>query len=342
MSEPLTIYLSYLRSLVDFLRARNLPLGRVLDAMGVTRGELSDTSRLLPAATVARAFAAAEAVSGDVNIGLRLGLNMRPSDLGVVGTLCMTCCNSGELFSLHRRFFSMVGNGNHPEYLVNGEAAYLALHGAAAPLYTRQTIDFDVVAWVTLMRWLIGADYRPRHVDVAYPEPADTRELLKHLNCPVTFGAEETRVHFPTRQLAQLLSHRTRTRNTLEEEARQQLRALHGTLRHPNHVVAQVRQYVADNLGHGLPNFDHVADSAGMSPRRLQTLLEVTGNNYDEMVDTLRRDLASTYLREKNLTMVDIGLLAGCDGQDDLHTTFQRWFGTDPRSYRLQQQEQKA
>ena len=336
MSEPLFIYLSYLRSLVDFLRARHLPIDRVLKAMDVHKDELGDTGRLLAADAAPRAFAAAESVTGDASIGMRLGLNMRPSDLGIVGTLSMTCASSGELFSLHQRFLSHISNANKPEYLVDAESACLALRGPVTDLHTRQTIDFDVVGWITLVRWLIRADFSPRRVELAYPEPADSRELHKHLNCQVFFDCPETRVHFPARLLAQPLSHRSRVRNSLEDEARKQLHALHGTLRHPNAVIAQVRQYIAESLGHGLPEFDRVADAVAMSPRRLQTLFEVTGNDYDLLLDGLRRDLAATYLREKKLTMVDIGLLVGCSGQDDFNHTFRRWFDSDAHSYRNQ------
>jgi len=336
MSEPLFIYLSYLRSLVDFLRARHLPVDRVLKAMEIGKDDLGDTSRLLPATVVPRAFAAAESATGDAAIGMRLGLNMRPSDLGIVGTLAMTCVSSGELFNLHQRFMRMVSSGNEPEYVVDAESAFLALRGPGMALQCRQSIDFDVVGWITLVRWLIRADFSPRRVELAYAEPADSRELQKHLNCPISFGSAETRVHFPARFLAQLLNHRSRVRNNLEDEARKQLFALHGTLRHPNPVIAQVRQFVAESLGHGLPQFDRVADAVTMSPLRLHTLFEVTGNDFDPLVDGLRRDLAERYLREKKLTMVDIGLLLGCSGQADFLATFQRWFECDPRSYRMQ------
>lgn len=332
MDQTNVVHLSYLRSLIDYLRGRNLPLEPLLHQTGLSKADIADSGRLVPAAAADAAFQAAERITRDPHIGMHLGMSLRPRDLGVVGTLVLTCSNSGELFSLHRRFCCLLATEGAPEYGVDGEHAWVRL--ACGREQCRHMTDFDVFGWLATARWLIRQDFVPERVDFSYTACPSPEEMTRFLGCPVSFGSDETRIYFPTRLLAQRLIHMSRVRTTLEEEAWQQLRDWQGPIGHPVPVLADVRQFLAETLGMGVPEIYRAADSAGMSVGRLRGVLDANGLSYELLVDNLRKDLAGRYIREPRLTIVDVGLLLGFDDLDDYQQTFVRWFGCDPRAFR--------
>lgn len=335
VSEPYFIYLSCVRSLVYYLRQHNVPVDGVLKVMGVAKADLSDLDRMLPATTLPAALAAGESLSRDANIGLHLGLSMAPRDIGIVGKLVMTCTNSAEVLNLHARFESLVGNCFRPEYRVSGEDTTLVLHCRDVALQTRQTNELRVFGWLALVHWLIRKDFTLTQVDFAHSRPAKMTEQERHLRCPLNFNCTETRVHFPTRLMAEPMPHAaSHLRHEMELEARSDLQSMAGDVTDASPVLAEAKRFISQEIGHGVPDFGRVADAVAMSPQRLQTLLEATDTNFDLLVDALRKQLAERYLHQKPVTLLDAALLLGFSEQSEFQASVKRWFDATPSQYR--------
>jgi AraC-like DNA-binding protein len=71
-----------------------------------------------------------------------------------------------------------------------------------------------------------------------------------------------------------------------------------------------------------------------MSPATLRRRLEEEGITYREIVDGLRRDLASEYLAKRRLAIGEIALLLGFSNQGAFSRSFRRWNGFSAAEYR--------
>jgi AraC-like DNA-binding protein len=99
-------------------------------------------------------------------------------------------------------------------------------------------------------------------------------------------------------------------------------------------AVASVRRVLMRRLGEGELALRHVADELRMSARTLQRELRDAGTSFAELLRDTRRDRATFYLRQSQLTLSEIAFLLGFDTPTSFFRAFARWTGQTPRSFR--------
>lgn len=334
--EPYYITVGYLRCLLDYLHERNLPLGQVLQAMGLTEAELDDPNRRVPYAAEAAAFAVAEELTGDHNIGLHVGLSTRLTHLGILGHLIMSCANIGEMFSLHMRYQQLLGNGGNAEYRVIGDAVLLNFQRQGHGLtYSRHVIEFIIASAIGVTRWLSDTVFMPSYIAVTYPQPADIAEHEKIFRCPVYFDRPQFEIGFPLAALTLPLRGDPSMLAALESEAKKRLQTLHIEQVDTDPQVMQIKQLIAARLSYGAPEVSAVALALDISVRSLQRHLEIRGTSYTHLIEQVRQSMAERYMHDLSLSLADIALLLGFSEQSTFQRAFKRWFETTPKQYRL-------
>jgi len=96
----------------------------------------------------------------------------------------------------------------------------------------------------------------------------------------------------------------------------------------------RVRIAIRDSLIHGPPTAAVVAKSLGIGHRTLQRRLHEAGSSYGEVLESTRRTLAESYLRDRKLALAEIAYLLGYDEQTSFFRAFRRWYGQTPSDYR--------
>jgi AraC-like DNA-binding protein len=96
----------------------------------------------------------------------------------------------------------------------------------------------------------------------------------------------------------------------------------------------RVRELIANELSTATPSATAAARKLHMSRRTLQRLLEAEGTTFSELVDDLRRELATRYLREPAIAIAEVAFLLGFSEASAFHRAFKRWQGTTPAAYR--------
>lgn len=169
----LYVTMALLRGLFEHLQQRNIALDPVLEALGIEEEALADPDLRLPIdERLADAFAVAERLTDDANIGLHAGQSMQLSHLGIFGHLLMVCRRLEEIFDLHVRYQRFVGQGSEPKYEDLGDRVCLHFDRMALspPPHVAQYV---MSGWIRIARLLIGDDFRPLNIDMRTPQPAD-------------------------------------------------------------------------------------------------------------------------------------------------------------------------
>jgi AraC-like DNA-binding protein len=73
-----------------------------------------------------------------------------------------------------------------------------------------------------------------------------------------------------------------------------------------------------------------VARSLHMSRRTLSRKLEQEGTSFANELDSVRRDLAQTYVRESQRPLAEVAFLLGFSHVESFHRAFKRWTGATP------------
>lgn len=96
----------------------------------------------------------------------------------------------------------------------------------------------------------------------------------------------------------------------------------------------RVRRLLRRHLGGEMPSIESVAASLATTPQTLRRHLRSEGHGFQELKDELRRDAAIEYLRQPELTLLDIANRLGFAEASTFHRAFKGWTGQAPGIYR--------
>jgi AraC-like DNA-binding protein len=71
-----------------------------------------------------------------------------------------------------------------------------------------------------------------------------------------------------------------------------------------------------------------------MSPTTLQFKLSNRGTNFHELLDSIRRELALSYVQQSALSITEITFLLGFSDTSNFTRAFKRWEGISPTDFR--------
>ena len=99
-------------------------------------------------------------------------------------------------------------------------------------------------------------------------------------------------------------------------------------------VAGEVYQIIASTPGHS-PSMADVARRIGTTVRTLNRKLTAEDTSFTQILDDVRCNFASEYLRSTKLSIDDISELVGFSDAANFRHAFRRWTGSTPAHYRL-------
>ena len=177
-----------------------------------------------------------------------------------------------------------------------------------------------------------AATSTPTKVAFAHNRNSDVREFERFFGCPVEFGAPNTVFQISADALRlPLITADPKLLRVLRpycDAAAKERNVKPGTLR--SAVEAEVEKL----LPHGKAKAENVAEALALSLRTLARRLADEGTTYGEVVDQLRRSLATQYLKDPGMSLGQIAWLLGYEGSTSFNHAFKRWTGRSPSADR--------
>jgi AraC-like DNA-binding protein len=99
-------------------------------------------------------------------------------------------------------------------------------------------------------------------------------------------------------------------------------------------VEQRVRMALLEALPGGGVKMEAVAKRIGMSQRSLQRHLEIEGQNYKKLLQSIRLNLSQHYLQNTHLPTAEIAFLLGFEETNSFFRAFRSWTGTTPEQFR--------
>jgi AraC-like DNA-binding protein len=101
--------------------------------------------------------------------------------------------------------------------------------------------------------------------------------------------------------------------------------------------LARIRRVLMTSLGRGPVSLQATARRLGVGPRTLQRQLVDRGTSFRDVLESVRRELALSYVREGRLHAAEVGFLLGFARPSAFYRAFKRWTGGTPGEYRSRQ-----
>jgi AraC-like DNA-binding protein len=99
-------------------------------------------------------------------------------------------------------------------------------------------------------------------------------------------------------------------------------------------IIDRVTAAIIDMLPSGGVADEKVAAQLNMSVRSLQRRLKEVGTTFRTLLETVRKDLAATYVCDPDIELVEVAFLLGFSDQSAFSRAFKRWTGKSPSEAR--------
>lgn len=273
---------------------------------------------------------AADALTGDPDIGLHLGEVMKPRLLDVVGYLLLASQDLEQALHSFLRFQHILAGGFVAQLRVEDERVCLVLdlnYRGFGPL--RQQMECLVLLFIKLLRLITDDEFRIDGLDFRHPRPARVSEHRRLFGLLPRFAAEHDALWFPVA----LLRRPSRNANPglhrlLWQHAETQLAELV-----ENDLLNRLSYLIGVRLGRADCSLQACAAELGMPPGALQRGLAAQGSHLRQVREAIQQSRAHELLRT-GLAIRDVARACGFAELSPFYRAFRRWYGIAPDAYR--------
>ncbi|KQW93812.1 AraC family transcriptional regulator [Massilia sp. Root418] len=324
---------SYLQPLLDAAAARGVSPQALEREAGLAPGTLEPLPESLPAAAYVRLLDLAAALADDPHFGLHVGERVKLGTYSVYGLVLLSCRDFGHAFEQTIRYEQLAHDlGRSSMQVADGLACY-TWH-SRFPGATRHLADSVFAGIRVFGNWLAGAPLPPARLELMHGAVPELHgEYLRVFGELPQFGAPANRATFDAQLLAWPVPNADVSLYPVLQQHAERLLKERAQL--DEGIAAQVGAAIERGLSQGQVRLASIAKALQLSPRTLQRKLSEAGVNFQQVLDQTRFALARDYLRQPDLSLVDIAFLLGYQEQSAFNHAFREWAGVNPGAWRL-------
>ncbi len=335
---PVRIGDTYMQAVHLMLRASRLPVGEWQDLLDSKvhgpvrdfsdpdgRFELTDLMRLGEALT--------HVAPAGIELGVAMGLTYHDTDFGLPGQIARTAANLGDALDAFVHYQSLITR------CYRGTPSIHRGHGPAMRLYSIApynryncfVVDSALIGWMRQIEWLTGRQDALLAVDIEYEHCAYREAMENCFGVPVHFGQAQNQLLLHPAALSWPVV-------TSQPQLHAQLCRLGDQLLQAQAVgetlTGRLQQWLGPRLQGQSPTLEAAADAMGMAAWTLRRRLQLENSSYQNLLDDLRRDLATGHIRETTLSFGEVAFMLGFSSPGAFQRAFKRWTGETPGDYR--------
>jgi AraC-like DNA-binding protein len=328
---PITLVrLPVLRPILQYLTRIGAPIERYVARAGISPVALQKSEPLIPLRQAIRFLREAAAGEGRSDLALLAGQHATIESLGMYGQLIRRSRTLGDAIGTLVHLAQSFNSGER-WWIERSRNTVRLCHRFTEPLGPEdaQVEHYTIAMVVNLIRLAAGPTRTPIEVQLCSSHSPDvpgsplfhgTRLGFDHPWTTITLGSSLLDEPIGSAQTAHL--------SPLDVELwRQSAPAddLEGSIR-------QVLIAMEPRIGH--VRIEHAAAALGCSVRTLQRRLADAGSCFEEIVRTMRQDMAADLLQRTDARVLDIALDLGYSDHAHFTRAFRRWTGLPPLEYR--------
>jgi len=330
---------SYLQPLLDAAAARGVTPAALEQAAGLAAGSLSPLPETLRADLYVRLLELGATLAQDEHFGLHVGECVKLGTYSVYGLILLSCRDFGMALEQTMRYEQLAHDLGRSAITVQAGVAQYTWHsnyGAAQ----RHLADSVFAGIRVFGNWLAGTSLPAAQLCLTHDGgPSESREeYARVLGAMPAFNASSNCASFDAALLAWPVPNADVSLYPVLQQHAEQLLRQHTQRTQPVQQAVtlpqQVHAAIVRTLAHGQVRLASIAAELALSPRTLQRKLSEAGITFQQVLDQARFALAKDYLRQPELSLVDIAFLLGYQEQSAFHHAFREWAGVNPGAYR--------
>ena len=303
----------------------------VVRQAGLDPAKLTDPNARFPVEAMQRLWRLAVEASGDPAFGLDTARHLHPTTLHALGYSWMASANLRDALERMTRYADIVSTA--VALRLEEADTYFDFRMGVKPGLTEPlgaSADAALALVVQLCRTAYGPDFNPLRVTMSREQPEDDGPYQRFFGVPIEFSAPDNVLYFSKDELEAHLP----TANPDLVHANDEVVKAYLARFVPSSTAMRVRAKIIEKLPSGRVSQESVARALHMSTRSLQRKLEAESASYRALLDETRREVASRYMEQSNLSVSEITYLLGFSEPSNFTRAFKRWTGSSPTGYR--------
>lgn len=333
MRQP-TIAAGLVAGLLTYAERHGADPDALATASGLSRARLRDPDERVPLPRYLELVHVVRLALDDEALALHHGAEIAMADVSIVGLIMEAAPDMAEALRQLQRYGRLalevdVGDGG-PRFELEqaGNRLLLVEHRPVGP---GSELSEEAVARLVCgpRRFLDRSHVLGVHLTREAPQRPEEYERV--LGCPVRFGAPRTEIELhPEVGSWPVARHPSYVFGVLREKGD----ALLARRPPPESFRERVEDLVRTVVHEGDLSADAVAAGIHCSRSTLFRRLRAEGTGYRQVVDDVRRELATAYLRAGRTSVGEVAYLVGFSDAASFSRTFRRWTGQPPGRFR--------
>ena len=321
-----------LGALAAELAAQGVSVKDMFAGTGVQPGHLEDSQARISHRQRLTIYRNARALAKHSDTALRAGARQRISDYGIYGYAMVSSSTFGEALKFSVEHAAMAGPVVMQISLrVEDNTAILRSHGVEA---LGDLLPFTAEFWrssmTSLFSRVLEAPFPTKRMVFPFAPPVHWRNYGRMFNCPIDFSQDSMEWHFN----ADVLDLPCPNANPITARVCQQFCDVVMAERpDESDLVRKIRAACLNSSKH-FPTAEELAGQLGLSLRTLHRRLANEKLSYQEILDSMRRTVATEFLQNTHLQIDQVAERVGFSDAASFRKAFRKWTGSSPTDYR--------
>ncbi len=298
--------------------------------VGIDPGIRNKPGARIPSPLVNRLWSKAADIIDNPCFGLMAHKYWHPSYFHALGYAWLASHTLRDALNRFVRYLRIVSEKIFLKLDEDPDGLRLALSYRILGMRVPAQIDMGMAMSIHICRLNFGEDLKPVAVSFMHDEPACAEEYFALFKAPVRFSADRDSMTFSFPDVDRYLM----GANSQLARLNDQVMIEYLAKLDKDDIINRVTAAVADMLPSGSVVDEKIAATLNMSVRSLQRRLKEAGTTFRTILDTVRKDLASTYVHDPDIELAEVAFLLGFSDQSAFSRAFKRWTGNPPSEVR--------
>lgn len=266
----------------------------------------------------------------DIGLGLQAGSRVLVSDVGAFGHAFLSSRNLRSVHKMILKYRTILSPVHGISIAYDKNTFVYAIENLRADGLSAR---FFVECWLRsqhdIIKTLLGSQARFESITFTFDPPPYQNLYQEIFECPIYYQQELNSYRASNALLDQPFSFANReVKIFCEKQCEQMMHEMEAGEK----TVMRARQAMLKRPG-WFPSCKELAGELGFSPRTFRRKLQNEDSNFQSVLDSVRKELAATYLQSTNLTVEMIANRLGYEEPNSFYKAFRRWFGTSPKAF---------
>jgi AraC-like DNA-binding protein len=301
--------------------------------MGLEASVLQNPDGRLPIPQVQRLWKEAVEMTGDEHLALHLGESINTIGVGILAYVMMHCPTFGKALEKLCQYQDIVCDGSKTTVTIKDDLVYLELTQISEEIiYPHYAFESELSIYYAAAKGMIGTFLPLKSVHFIYSQYADIKEYKRIFQTDnVIFDSDFTGMIFDKKYLeTPILNANPSLFSLFEIHAKEIL----SSLKSDTSIAEKVRKEIVIELKGEEPTLSNIAKKLGIGVRSIQLKLKEEGVTFQQLLEEIRKNLATKHLKEDKLSTTDIAYLLGYSEPSVFFRSFKKWTGQTPTFYR--------